>query len=155
MTQSKLVNTLIGKSILEALLVGVVAIVSFLSLFPPTYHGWGEVVPAKQAIAGWAVDSAKPYERLKVQLYLDGSYVDEQISEHSRPDVVTAGWSKDPWHGWQFALPAVVPGVHEVRVYVVTEGEGASRLTLQLLGDPLRFEVLKDGTWRPVAPTVH
>ena len=146
MNQSKLVNTLIGKSILEALLVGVVAIVSFLQLFPPTYHGWGEVVPQKQSVAGWAVDNAQPYQRLRVQLHVDGVYVAEQVADKSRPDVVDAGWSRDPWHGWEFALPAIGVGSREARVYAVTENSG--RITLQLLGDPLRFEVLKDGTWR-------
>lgn len=146
MIQSKLVNTLIGKSIVEALLVGVVAIVSFLSLFPPTYHGWGEVIPTKKSISGWAVNSAQPYQRLKVQLYIDGKYLGEQIAEQSRPDVTKAGWTRDEWHGWTFVLPVVASGTHEARVFVVTDS--TDRLTLQLLGDPLRFEVASEGTWR-------
>jgi hypothetical protein len=146
MNQSKLVNALIGKSILEALLVGAIAIVSFLQLFPPTYHGWGEVVSQKQSIAGWAVNSAQPGQRLKVQLYIDGVYNGEQVADKSRTDVADAGWSRDPWHGWEFAPPGLSIGTHEARAYTLTESGG--RMTLQLLGDPLRFEVLDDGTWR-------
>jgi hypothetical protein len=38
-----LVHLLIGKSILETLLVGTLAVLAFISLVPPYFHGWGEV----------------------------------------------------------------------------------------------------------------
>ena len=42
--RSQLVNVLIGKSILETILVGTLAVVVYLQAFPPTFHGWGEFV---------------------------------------------------------------------------------------------------------------
>ena len=40
---STLVHVLIGKSILETLLVGAFALFGFMSIVPPYFHGWGEV----------------------------------------------------------------------------------------------------------------
>ena len=53
----KLVHTLIAKSIIETLLVGALAVFAFTTLFPPYFHGWGEVVDG--AIVGWAVNNKR------------------------------------------------------------------------------------------------
>src|SRR5688500_19599020 len=70
--RSQLVHILIGKSILETLLVGTIAVVVFLKVFPPTFKGWGEHVEQTQSIAGWAVNAAAPWARVEVQLFIDG-----------------------------------------------------------------------------------
>ena len=147
MNKPQLVNVLIGKSIAETILVGAIAVVAYLNAFPPTFHGWGEAVPEVRSIAGWAVNDADPWQRLEVQLFLDGKPNAEQIANVSRPDVVAAGWSKDEWHGYNFALPSLPAGNHEARVYVRHESGDRARYTLQLLGDPIRFVVNADGSW--------
>lgn len=139
MTQSRtqLVNLLIGKSILETLLVGTIAVVVYLNAFPPTFHGWGEAVQETKSIAGWAVNNAAPYERVEVQLFIDGKLHGMQVAQLSRPDVVAAGWARDEWHGYSFVVSGLAPGEHEARVYALhRSGDG---FTLQLLGDPIRF----------------
>lgn len=135
--RSQLVNLLIGKSILETILVSVIAVVVYLHAFPPTFHGWGEAVAETRSIAGWAVNNASPSERLEVQLFIDGQFHSTQVAQQSRPDVVAAGWARDEWHGYSFALAELPPGAHEARVYAVHRT--GDRLTLQLLGDPIRF----------------
>jgi hypothetical protein len=136
-SRSQLVNLLIGKSILDVLLVGTIAVVVYVSAFPPTLKGWGEFVVDTRSIAGWAVNYASPWDRLEVQLFIDDKLYDTQVAQLSRPDVVAAGWAKDEWHGYNFPVSGLAPGDHEARVYALHRD--GDRITLQLLGDPIRF----------------
>jgi len=145
---NKLVNLLIVKSILDTVLVATVAVVVYLNAFPPTFHGWGEAVVQEKRIAGWAVNDADPWQRVEVQLFVDGKLVATQLAQLSRPDVVTAGWAKDEWHGYSFVLSDLNAGVHEARVYAVRSSGDGSRYTLQLLGEPIGFKVNEAGAWR-------
>ena len=143
---SRLVHLLIVKSVLDTILVGTIAVVVHLNAFPPTFHGWGEAVTGAKSIAGWVVNDADPWKRVEVQLFIDGKLIGTQVAHLSRPDVAAAGWSKDEWHGYSFAVEGLAPGPHEARVYSL-HGDGA-RYSLQMLGDPIRFEVNSDGSWR-------
>jgi hypothetical protein len=145
---TRLVNLLIAKSILETILVGTIAVVVYLNAFPPTFHGWGEAVAGTKSISGWVVSDADPWRRVEVQLFIDGKLVGTQVAHLSRPDVVKAGWSKDEWHGYSFEVMGLASGSHEARVYALHSSAGGSRYTLQMLGDPIRFEVNPDGSWK-------
>lgn len=145
---SRLVNILIAKSVLDTILVGTIAVVVYLNAFPPTFHGWGEAVTGSKSIAGWVVNDADPWQRVEVQLFIDSKLIGTQAALVSRPDVVAAGWSKDEWHGYSFAVDELAPGPHEARVYALHSSSAGARYTLQLLGDPIRFEVNPDGAWR-------
>src|SRR3979409_427278 len=116
---SRLVHVLIGKSILEVLVVGALAVVTFITVLPPFFHGWSEVM--ETGISGWAVNNASPWERVEVQLFVDGKFVAQGIANQSRPDVAAAGWAKDPWHGYTFPLKSLSLGDHTARVYAVHE----------------------------------
>jgi hypothetical protein len=144
---SQLIKLLIAKSILDTVLVGMIAVVVYLNAFPPTFQGWGEAVAESQTIAGWAVNYASPWERVEVQLFIDGKLMGTQVAHHSRPDVLVAGWSKDEWHGYNFVVPGLAAGMHEARVYALHPSGDGARYTLQLLGDPIGFEVSADGSW--------
>ena len=143
---SQLVNLLIAKSILETVLVGAFAVVVYTRLFPPTFHGWGEAVVESRSISGWAVDNADPWRRVEVQLFIDGKFVGTQVAQLSRPDVLAAGWSKDEWHGYSFVVSGLGVGMHEARVYALHQQ--GDRYTLQMLGDPIRFEVDINDNWK-------
>jgi hypothetical protein len=134
----KLVNLLIAKSIIETIFVGTIAVVVYVKLFPPTFHGWGEAVAASQSISGWAVDDADPWRRVEVQLFVDGKFVGTTVAQLSRPDVMAAGWSKDEWHGYEFVVTGLTEGMHEAKVYALHRS--GERYTLQLLGNPITFE---------------
>ena len=144
-----LVHTLIAKSIIETLLVGALAVFAFITVFPPYFHGWGEVTDG--AIAGWAVNNGEPWQRVRVQLFIDGQFVATGIAESSRPDVSAAGWAKDPWHGYSFPVPALPAGRHEARIYALHDS-GGNRKSLQMLGDPLLFSVEPGGRIVQVFP---
>ena len=139
----KLVHVLIGKSIVETLLIGALAVVIFITVFPPHFHGWGEVT--NEAIAGWAVNNAEPYQRVPVQLFINGEFVAAAVADVSRPDVSAAGWARDPWHGYIFRLPSLPAGRHEARIYAAHDSGDGKRKSLQLLGNPLIFAI-NDGT---------
>lgn len=144
---SQLVNLLIAKSILETILVGAIAVGVYMNAFPPTFRGWGEAVPETQTIQGWAVNDADPWQRVEVQLFIDGRFRNKQIATYSRPDVMSAGWAKDEYHGYIFTSPELDVGIHEARVYALHPSSDGARYTLQMLGDPIRFEVKSDGSW--------
>jgi len=144
---ARLIQILIGKAILETIFVAALALGFRVSAFPPTFHGWGEIDGPQQIVAGWAVDSANPWSRVKVEFVLDGEFIATQVASGSRPDVARAGWSRDEWHGYSFKLPALKPGAHEAKIYAIHES--GDRFTLQLLGDPIQFSVKNDGVVMP------
>lgn len=143
----KLAQLLIAKSVTETLLVAILAVVFYLTVFPPYFRGWGETTPHE--IAGWAVNEAAPWERVEVQLFIDGSFVARAVANRSRPDVFAAGWSADEWHGYVFAPQSLTTGEHVAQVYAMHSNGAGTRRTLQLLGDPIRFVVDVHGVLRP------
>jgi len=145
--KKQLVNLLIAKSLLDTLLVGTIAVVSYLNAFPPTFHGWGEAVAETQNISGWAINDSDPWQRVEVQLFIDGKLLGTQVANQSRSDVVVARWARDEWHGYNFVVQGLAAGTHEARVYALHSSRREARYTLQMLGDPIRFEVKGDGGW--------
>lgn len=141
--RNRLTSLLIAKSVAEAAFVAVLALVFYFTAFPPFYRGWGEAT-ADARIAGWAVNEAAPWDRVKVYLFVDGNFVAYGVASLSRPDVSAAGYARDEWHGYAFDLPPLQNGEHEARVYAVHESAGGARRTLQLLGKPIRFRVEAD-----------
>ena len=135
----RLVHALIGKSLIETLLVGALALYAFMNLAPPYFNGWSEVT--ESGISGWAINRAEPWERVVVQLYVDGSFVATETANRSRPDVQQAGWSKDEWHGYEFPLTQLPPGRHEARIYALHATGNDLKKSLQLLGKPIIIEI--------------
>jgi hypothetical protein len=143
---TNLVHALIGKAILETLLVGSLAIVAFLTVLPPSFHGWGEVTD--YGVAGWAVNGGSPWERVEVQLFIDGNFSATQVANGSRPDVSSAGWALDQWHGYAFKIDSLSAGPHEARVYALRTSRHGTKKSLQQLGTPIPFIVGSDGMFR-------
>jgi hypothetical protein len=129
---------LIGKSIIEALLVTVVAAGLFLATTNPKLHGWLDQADA-QTISGWAVDDGNSARRVDVQLFIDDKFIEQRAANELRPDVHQANRAQDDWHGFVFKTPTLAAGEHEVKVYVLHSGTSATRRTLQIIGKPLRF----------------
>lgn len=139
----RLAQALIAKSLAETILVATLGIVFYLSAFPPYFHGWGEASAA--GISGWVVDQSAPGSRVEVQLFIDGRFVATATAQLARPDVVSAGWANDEWHGYIFSPPVLPPGLHEARVYALHSSGAGERQSLQVLGDPIRFLVDQTG----------
>lgn len=135
----KLVHALIAKSIAETILVATLAVAFYFTTFPPYFHGWGELGP--HAISGWVVNDSAPAEPVEVQLFIDGKFVAVSTANRSRPDVVAAGWAKDERHGYVFDSLLLHTGRHVARVYALHSSGRSARQTLQLVGDPIWFDV--------------
>src|SRR5260370_34120573 len=101
-SSTKLINLLISKSILDTVLVGTLAVGFYIKVFPPRFHGWGEAT--SHSISGWAVNNAAPWDRVQVQLFIDGNFIYTDTAGLARPEVLAAGWSRDEWHGYSFVI---------------------------------------------------
>ena len=138
--RARLTNFLIAKSITEALFVGALAVVFYLTAFTPYFRGTLDYADARH-VAGWVVNQAEPHTPVQVQLYIDGRFAGNVTAQTARPDVKAAGRAEDEHHGFVFDTPTLSAGQHEARVYAVhLSGEGQRR-TLQLLDKPLVFSV--------------
>jgi hypothetical protein len=140
---TSMLHVLIGKAILETLLVGALAVFTFITILPPYFHGWGEVT--NTGISGWVVNNAAPWHRVEVQLFVDGRFQASSVANESRRDVMMAGWSKDEWHGYTFPVTSLSAGLHEARVYALHDSGEGTRKSLQLVGDPMTFTVDANG----------
>lgn len=137
---ARLTNFLIAKSILEALLVGALAVAFYLTTFNPFFRGaLDEATPAH--VYGWAVDESSPEKRVEVQLYIDGHFAAATTAHLPRPDVLAAGRAEDELHGFSFKTPALAPGEHEARVYAVHASGNETRRTLHQIGFTRKFVI--------------
>lgn len=137
---SKLIHFLIGKSVVEALLITGVSVGFYFATTNPYLRGWLDRAD-DQTVSGWAVNEANMGTRVEVQLYIDDKFVDDRPAAEFRPDVHTAKRANDDWHGFVFRTPPLPAGEHEARVYAVHASVGGARRTLQLIGKPLRFRI--------------
>ena len=132
-------HLLLAALFLTTLAVGALTLYARHAAFPPHFRGFGEVT-SRGEVAGWAVNSASPDERVQVELYVDGRFVAHQTAALPRPDVVAAGRASDERCGYTFPLPPLPPGEHEARVYALHSPASADYRTLQQLGLALRFK---------------
>ncbi len=137
---SRLIHLLIGKSVIEALLITGVAVTFYFVTTNPYLRGWLDEAN-RQTVSGWAVDESNLGTRVEVQLFIDDKFVDDRSAAEFRPDVHAARRADDDWHGFIFKTPPLQPGEHEARVYAVHASGGGARRTLQLIGKPLRFRI--------------
>jgi hypothetical protein len=137
-SRARLVHLLISKSIIEALLIGTVAVAFFFATTNPYFRGVLDNAD-KSLVTGWAVDQSRPFARVEVQLFVDDHFAAAGLADQLRPDVHEAKRAEDDWHGFVFETPRLPVGNHEARVYAVHSNGAGARKTLQLIGKPFRF----------------
>lgn len=145
-SSTSLVHILIGKSVIETLLVGALAVFTYITVLPPYFQGAGEIT--EMGVAGWAVNQADTWARVEVQLFINGRFFGQTVANQRRPDVVAAGRSRDEWHGYLIPISALGQGTHEARVYALHDSGNGARKTLQLLGSPIQFSI--DANGKPI-----
>ena len=136
--RKRLIKCLVFKSVIDLLFVGYFAIGFYLDAFNPGLRGTLDEAGA-QGVAGWVLDKSNPGERVEVQLYVDGRFVESRRADFARADLVAAGVAEDARHGFYFYLPPLEEGRHEARVYAVHESDGGARRTLRQLGEAFEF----------------
>ncbi len=137
-SRGRVIHLLLSKSIVEALLIAVVAVGVFFATTNPGIRGVLDKAD-KQFVSGWAVDENDPSSRVEVQLFIDDRFVAAGRADAYRPDVHASSRAADDWHGFSFTAPPLSGGQHEARVYAVYSTGGGARRTLQMIGKPYRF----------------
>jgi len=135
---TRLTYYLIVKSIVDVLLIAILALGFYLTAFHPFFHGWVDDANSRW-VRGWVINRAAPTGDVEAQLYIDGRFVESQPANQPRPDIVATQLAENEKHGFFFTTPALEEGEHEARVYAVHESGEEARRTLQLIGKPFRF----------------
>lgn len=137
---AKLLRAVIAKSFVEVILVCVVASLAAFTTFSPQLRGAIDVADQTH-IAGWVNDPWLPEQSLEVQLFIDGKFVASQLANLTREDLVTAGVTSHPNHGYSFQLQQfnVPGGKHSAQVYAVREAAGASKILIPITASPVTF----------------
>jgi hypothetical protein len=100
-------------------------------------------VANRTRVSGWVHDPRSPDEVLEVQLFIDGKLIAAERADERRVDLVEAGVTSKPNHGFQFDLAAMsfAPGRHTVQVYALRPAAGSNKILLPVAKQPSYFEV--------------
>ncbi len=138
---ARLLKAVIAKSFLELALVCVVATLAAYTTFSPQLRGAIDVADQTR-VAGWVHDPRAPDEIIEVQLFIDGKLIAAEPADERRDDLVKAGVTAKPNHGFNFELTAInlAPGRHAVEVYALRRAVGANKILLPITKQPGFFE---------------
>jgi PKD repeat protein len=76
---------------------------------------------------GWAYDQDAGTLPIDVHVYIDGRLYAVVTANESRPDLVTAGITPNPEHGYSFTISGIdLTRAHEIVVYAINYGGGAN-----------------------------
>lgn len=139
---TRLLRAILAKSFFEVLFVCGVATFAAFQNYSPLLRGAIDVADASR-VAGWAHDPLAPQTPLDVQLFIDGHFIAAQRANDFRADLVNAGATTQPHHGFQFDLKQVslVNGSHTAQVYALRTAAGTNKMLLPLAKQPVVFQV--------------
>ena len=135
----RLAGVLIGKAFLELLLLAALVVGFAYSAFPSFVEGGLDTVDVR-GVSGWAIDRARPGEKVEVQLYLDGRFVASAVADRPLTGVFALGGAGVDGHGFVFKFDPPRAGGEEASVYVVRASDGGARRTQGLVAGPVRLE---------------
>jgi len=139
---SRLLVALLLKALLEIGLLVFLASLTTSLTFPPGLRGAiDRATPAEGR--GWAFNQTTPQDAVTVQIFLDGKFLASVRADAPRPDLVTAGVTSSPAHGFVFSLEgaALGPGPHRVEVFALHFAPGGTRVLIPLSTSPRSFWV--------------
>lgn len=141
-TATKLLRVIIGKSFVEVALVCVVASLAAFTTFSPQLRGAIDLADQTR-VAGWVNDPRLPETALEVQLFIDGKFIASRLADDRRDDLVSAGATTRPNHGFSFALEQFKfsAGEHSAQVFAVRDAAGASKILLPVTAAPKNFQI--------------
>lgn len=139
---TNLLRAIIAKSFVEVILVCVVVSLAAFSTFSPQLRGAIDVADQSQ-ISGWVNDPRLSDTALEVQLFIDGKFIASRLADDQREDLVSAGATTRPNHGFSFALePFKLPaGEHSAQVFAVRDATGTSKILLPVTAEPRTFQI--------------
>ncbi len=139
---TRLLRAVLAKTALELLVICALVSLAAYWYFNPQLRGAIDVISV-QRIAGWTADPRRPGETIEVQLFIDGRFAAVSSAGERRDDLVSAGATAGPFHGFSFAPAALklAPGSHTAQVYAVRPSAAGSRILVPLSEKTLSFEV--------------
>ncbi|MBI1764803.1 MAG: hypothetical protein HYR56_25615 [Acidobacteria bacterium] len=139
---TKLLRAVIAKAFLEILFICVIATLAAFKNYSPLLRGAIDAADQTR-ISGWAHDPLTPDQSLDVQLFIDDQFIATQRAHQRRDDLVRAGATTLPNHGFRFELTSVklAEGRHAAQVYAVRMAAGVNKMLLPLAKQPVVFEV--------------
>jgi hypothetical protein len=139
---SRLLKAIVAKSLIEIILVCVVATFGAFSTFNPRLRGMIEVADQTR-VAGWVVAPEAPEVVIEVQLFIDEKLLASKLADERRNGLVRFGVSPNPNHGFTFDLTRVklAPGRHMAQVYALRHASGANKILSPIAKEPWVFEV--------------
>jgi len=143
-TATKLLRAVIAKSFVEIVLVCLVATLAAFTSFSPQLRGAIDVAD-QQRVAGWVHDPQTPDKPLEVQLFINGKFSAAMLADENREDLVRAGATTLPNHGFSFPLAEMnLPeGEHSAEVYAVRNAAGSNKVLLPITAAPHKFRVIR------------
>ena len=126
---SRLLKAIVAKSLIEIILVCVVATFSAFSTFSPRLRG--DIETANQTrVAGWVFAPEAPEVVIEVQLFIDEKLLASKLADEKRSDLVRFGVASNPNHGFNFDLTRakLAPGRHTAQVYALRQASGANKI---------------------------
>lgn len=141
-TATKLLRAIIAKSFVEVVLVCVVASLAAFMTFSPQLRGAIDAADQSQ-ISGWVHDPRLPEASLEVQLFIDGKFFASRLADDRRDDLVSAGVTEKPNHGFSFELESfnLSAGEHSAQVFAVRDAAGTSKILLPVTAEPRTFQI--------------
>lgn len=142
---TRLLRAVLAKSFIEVALVCVAATLAAFSNFSPLLRGAIDVADQTR-IAGWAHDPLAPEAPVEVQLFIDGRFIATRRADDWRADLVAAGATRQPRHGFSFPLTEfnLPPGTHTAQVYAVRDASAEHKVLLPLARGQATFKILPD-----------
>lgn len=139
---SRLLKAIVAKSLIEIILVCVVATFAAFSTFSPRLRGVIEVADQRR-VAGWVVAPEAPEVVIEVQLFIDEKLLASKLADEKRSDLIRFGVASNPNHGFNFDLTRakLAPGRHTAQVYALRQASGANMILSPIAKQPLVFEV--------------
>ena len=139
---TKLLRAILAKTFLEILFICVIATLAAFKNYSPLLRGAIDVADQTR-VSGWTHDPQTPTAALEVQLFIDDQFIATQRADQRRDDLVRAGATKLPNHGFRFDLASsgLTVGRHAAQVYVVRTAAGTNKMLVPLAKEPIVFEV--------------
>jgi hypothetical protein len=139
---SRLLKAVVAKSLIEIILVCVVATFWAFSTFNPRLRGAIEVADQTR-VAGWVFAPEAPEVVVEVQLFVDEKLIASKFADERRNNLVRSGASPNPNHGFTFDLTRakLAPGRHTAQVYALRHAPGANKILSPIAKEPWVFEV--------------
>jgi hypothetical protein len=90
-------------------------------------------------IAGWVYDQNVGSNPIDVHIYIDNKFAGSTTANQSRSDLVSAGVTPDPNHGFSFSTPfGLSVGKYTINVYAINQPQGTNP---ELNGSPIVFTI--------------